>query len=479
MLHRLGCHQHVHLLHPAQLRHGSSCKASEAPSCCHSAPLEVVAQHPRSRRNSLELASSITRTGGSALFTQAGPSSIKERLRQRRFSIAIGESLHKLRPIREGETEDAAGSGDQSPLSTKGSHSSRSHHSLGLRVWSPPPVDALPGALCAARTPSDPGVAGGLDPAGMFALLQHSGAHTAAQQQQGDGQLHPPQVLQMHHSNSHTLTGLSQEEIWHHLQQRRLEQQRQREQQQQQQSRRARRATAPPTLQQHHHRRVAQHQHQQAVDDSFGFGAQPQQHQQSEDDLESLQQQLQELSYTRPGSLPTPVLHNITSSSRVSSVPMQHQAQVVVDQVVRPQLAQQHVEALAALHEIEGELQQLLSMQDRLAAARSVAPPGSRAAAACEAALARHRAVLQQALAARQEIASAVFEATAAMQALAARSCMSTSLQWEAAAELMRLHDADAAQCESLGWLEGFDEEPLYPADAESLLQHFGHYAII
>jgi hypothetical protein len=199
---------------------------------------------------------------------------------------------------------------------------------------------------------------------------------------------------------------------------------------------------------------------------------QPQQ--QHKDELESLQQQLQELSYTRPGSLPTPTLHNnMTSSSRVSSVPMQHQAHH------RPQLAPEHVEALAALHEIECELQQLLSMQDRLAAARSIAPPGSRAAAACEAALARHRAVLLQALAARQEIASAVFEATAAMQALAARSCMSAPLQWEAAAELMRLHDADAAQYESLGWLEGFDEEPLYPADAESLLQHFGHYAII
>jgi hypothetical protein len=167
---------------------------------------------------------------------------------------------------------------------------------------------------------------------------------------------------------------------------------------------------------------------------------------------------LQDLSYTRPGN----------STSRVQG--LQHSRQLLAH----------HSQALSALQEIDSELQQLLSMHERLAAAQAMAAPGSRAAAVCASALVRHQAVLQQALAARQDISAAVCEAEAALDGFRRACGAAGGRHWGRSADV----GVFEAQSHFDGtYREGCEEEPLYPADAEStpctLLQHFGHYAII
>jgi hypothetical protein len=147
------------------------------------------------------------------------------------------------------------------------------------------------------------------------------------------------------------------------------------------------------------------------------------------------------------------------------------------------QLAAQHCEALLALQEIESELQQLLTMQERLATARAVAAPGSRAASACESAVLQHQTVLWQAVSARESIQAAVAEAAAAMSGCVVQAAGGAQ-QWEGQHGSLGQFDAAAGMhpftCRE-GYslpLQGIDDRQ-YPADAESLLQHFGHYAII
>lgn len=96
--------------------------------CTHSSPLGGItaARAPRQRRCSLD-----ERPGkhSSNNITQA--SSIKQRLRQRRFSIAIGESI-SLRTICEGQLEDVAAGWDQSPadlISNSSQHGTNSNSS--------------------------------------------------------------------------------------------------------------------------------------------------------------------------------------------------------------------------------------------------------------------------------------------------------------------------------------------------------------
>jgi hypothetical protein len=201
-----------------------------------------------------------------------------------------------------------------------------------------------------------------------------------------------------------------------------------------------------------------QQQHLDADDDDdFEFWAQQQQ-QDEEDGWAQLQQMLQELSYTQPGS----------STSRAQG--LQHSRQ----------LLSHHSQALSALQEIDSELQQLLSMHERLAAAQAIAAPGSRAAAVCASALMRHQAVLQQALAAHQDISAAVCESATALDGFRRARGTAAGMQWGRSAYAG--HSDAQSQLDST-YREGFDDDPLHAADAEStpctLLQHFGHYAII
>lgn len=465
----------------------------------HSVPLELpsAARAPRPRRGSLELDSKCRQR--KAAF-QAG-SSIKQRLRQRRFSIAIGESI-PLRTIKEGQCEDVF-DWDQSPVAGRArlSNCSSSQHNSSTSGSSrdssspiPPLVlqdvhsDGLAGQQAVRSASfSTPGAVQVHSSSLYLPYQRQSSWHPEDQQQQQQQertrprqmrrQSHPPQVLHVHHQDGHTLTGLSQEQIWYHLQQQRREQQEQQLWQQQQARREQQAPSAPVPPQQQalppSPQQAAQPQQQQDVaDEDFAFWAQSQHH---DDDLKSLQRQLQELSYTRPDNPAT--LGSITSNSAAASSARAQRNQQC------QQLAAEHFEALAALHEIESELQQLFSMQDRLAAARAIAAPGSRAAAVCESALMRHQAVLQQALVARQGIASAVYEAAVNwgdMRGVQAQQG-GAGAQWDAAvvAEFMGMCGSNQDLHLDVSGREGFDAEPLYPADAESLLQHFGHYAII
>jgi len=440
--------------------------------------------------------------------------SIKQRLRQRRFSIAIGEQL-PLRTIKENiKLQDAAAapardqyqpaarraglgswmwledssvqipsitadteqqqqqqywcprrSATAEPVWTAGApHSQQQHQSStsGTINWmqeqqqpatraaaqDQPPSLALYRADCDASRKRDnsrrsvaaavPRVHGldlhsrqpeaALEQHGWLNLLQHMArsaeqdAPTPWQQQQ---QQQRPQVLQVHHPQVDPQDAQVQQQLWQYLQQQEMQLQSRCEQ----------------------------------------------------DAL--LQQDWQMQHAYEVSRLPTPAT---SCSTRISSMATSRPSSYIAHQLpcwAPPAHAvhsmAEHTQALSALRVIESELQQLLHMQDWLADARSVACPGSRAAAACDSAILQHQVVLQQAVTAREAIQAAVFEAAAALG-------QDFMPMYHAAAAAGP--DDMAAMCDNeshydFSCREGFDEEPLYPADAESLLQHFGHYAII
>jgi hypothetical protein len=94
----------------------------------------------------------------------------------------------------------------------------------------------------------------------------------------------------------------------------------------------------------------------------------------------------------------------------------------------------------------------------------------------------QHQTVLWQAVSAREAIQAAVAEAAAAVSGCAAQAAAGTQ-QWEGQHGSLGQYGAAAGHqysCrESFSLpLQGIDDYQ-YPADAELLLQHFGHYAII